>query len=409
MAGTLPPRRARISLDRRAFLSWLGATGAGAWLAACQAAAPRAPAPAASASSQSAAEAAGAAPAAAPTGWEAEWQALIEAAKREGTLVLSGPPTTEVRTQVPAAFKQRFGIDVEYIGGRTGDLVTRLRAERAAGQYTIDAMVAGATTLYYQAYPDQMLDPISPVLIHPEATAPNRWIRGAPWYMDPDQQYILRLSNQVSLVIAVNTQYVRAEDLRTFQDLLDPRYRGKIAAYDPGVSGPGSANAAYLLHLFGEDYVRTLYQDQQPGISREDRQIGDWLARGTYPIAIGLQANQVEALRADGFPIAVVLRGREAAPPAVSAGYGLLALVNQAPHPNAAKLFINWMAMKEGNEVYNRAQVGVSTRTDVDNSWAPEYLIPQPGEEYVDLFGWEWMEQSRTPEHLERLKRITGR
>ena len=93
----------------------------------------------------------------------------------------------------------------------------------------------------------------------------------------------------------------------------------------------------------------------------------------------------------------------------LSSSVGHIALLNRAPHPNAARLFLNWIAMKEGNEVYNRAQVGVSTRTDVDNAWAPDYIIPKPGEEYVDAYEWEWMNQSRSPEHLEQLKRITGR
>jgi iron(III) transport system substrate-binding protein len=397
-------------VNRRAFLRLLGLSSGGALLAACQAPA-AAPSPASSVGT-------GAAPAAtsgagsgstARPGWQAEWDALVEAAKREGSLVVSGPPTADVRTQLPAAFKRRFGIDLEYLGGRTGDLITRLQAERAAGQYTLDAMIAGASTLYYQAYPQRMLDPIPPVLIHPEATDPAGWVRGAPWYMDPEQQYILRLSNQVSMLAAVNTQYVRAEDFRTFQDLLDPRYRGKISSQDPGVSGQGSANAAALLHLFGEEYVRALYQDQQVGVSREERQIADWLARGIYPISIGLRANDIVTLSEEGFPIAVVLRDAKSGPPSVSAGFGLTALVNRAPHPNAAKLFINWIAMREGNETYNRAEIGVSTRADVDNSWAPEYVIPKPGEEIVDLYGWEWMQQSRNPEHLERLKRLAGR
>jgi ABC-type Fe3+ transport system substrate-binding protein len=397
-------------VNRRAFLRLLGLGSGGALLAACQAPGPSSPsAPSAPAGAAPAAAAGATGGTAARPGWQAEWDALVEAAKREGTLVVSGPPTAEVRTQLPAAFKRRFGIDLEYLGGRTGDLITRLQAERAADQYTLDAMIAGASTLYYQAYPGGMLDPIPPMLIHPEATDPAGWVRGAPWFMDPEQQYILRLANQVSMLVAVNTQHVRAEEVGTFQDLLDPRFRGKISSQDPGVSGQGSANAAYLLHLFGEDYVRTLYQDQQVGVSREERQIADWMARGIYPISLGMRANDIETLRGEGFPIAVVLRGAKSGPPSVSAGFGLTALVNRAPHPNAAKLFINWIAMREGNETYNRAEVGVSTRADVDNSWAPDYIVPKPGEEMVDLYGWEWMQQSRNPDHLERLKRLAGR
>ncbi len=395
-------------VHRRMFLRLLGLSG-GALLLGCQAPGPAASPARSSARTDDGAAASGASGPAAVPAWQAEWDALVEAAKREGTVVVSGPPTADVRTQLAAGFKRRFGIDLEYLGGRTGDLMTRLLAERAADQYTIDAMIAGASTLYYQAYPAQMLDPLPPVLIHPEVTDPAAWLRGAPWYMDPDQQYILRLSNQASFRVAVNTQYVRVEEIRSFQDLLDPRYRGKICAYDPGVSGPGSANAAYLLHVFGEDYVRRLFRDQEPGISRDDRQLSDWLARGMYPIAFGLQANEIEGLRADGFPIAIALKDARDAPVMVTAGYGLVALVNRAPHPNAAKLFVNWVAMREGNEVYNRAQVAASTRADLDNSWVPDYVVANPGEEYVDTYAWDWMAQTRTPEHLERLKRLTGR
>jgi iron(III) transport system substrate-binding protein len=399
--------RRQGSLGRRTFLRLLG-TSSGALLMACQASARPAAPPSGATGGAGDAPSAGAGAAGAPA-WQAEWDALVEAAKREGRLVVSGPPTAEVRTQLPAAFKRRFGIDMEYLGGRTGDLMTRLQAERAADQYTVDAMIAGATTLYYQAYPAGMLAPLPPLLIHPEATDLAGWVHGSSWYMDPEQQYILRLSNLVTLTASVNTQYVRPEAIRSFADLLDPRYRGKISAFDPGVSGPGSATAAYLLRIFGEDYVRALYQDQQPGISREDRQLSDWMARGTYPISIGLASSAIEPLRADGFPISIVLRDGKSAPQMVSAGYGLLALLNHAPHPNAAKLFVNWLAMREGNEAYNRAQVTASTRADLDNSWAPDYVIPRAGEEAVDVYDWDWMQETRAPEHLEQLKRLTGR
>src|SRR4051794_36685741 len=52
--------------------------------------------------------------------WEKQWAELIEAAKQEGTVVFSGPPTPAVRTNVTARFKERFGVDVEYLGGRRG-------------------------------------------------------------------------------------------------------------------------------------------------------------------------------------------------------------------------------------------------------------------------------------------------
>src|SRR2546421_376301 len=213
-------------LSRRGFLRTLALSGGAAGLAACQSQTSPAPAPAAGP-----APASGASPSQA--GWEAQWNALVEAAKREGTVVVSGPPSPEVRTDLGPAFKRRFGIDLEYLGGRTTELMARLKSERAAGQYTVDAMIAGAQSAYTDAYPDKMLAPLPPVLIHPEATDPSKWIKGAPWYMDPEGQYILRITNSASLSLATNSEYVRPDEITGFRDLLKPAYRDKISVYDP--------------------------------------------------------------------------------------------------------------------------------------------------------------------------------
>jgi iron(III) transport system substrate-binding protein len=399
-------------IARRSFLKSL-AVGSATLLAACQsapAATPAKPTEAPAAPAKPAAPAAPAstnAPAAAVNaGWEKQWNDLIEAAKKEGNLVLSGPPTPEVRQQVPAAFKERFGIETEYLGGRTGDLLTKIESERSANQYTLDAMIAGAQSMYTRAYGGKLLDPIPPVLINPEASDGSKWKAGKLWFMDPDNQYILRITNNASHNLTLNTEFVDPTPIKQWKDLLKPEYKGKICAHDPTVSGAGWPPAAYLMKELGEDYIRQLYQGQELGITRDDRQMSDWLARGTYPISISAGSNEVEMLKNDGFKI-LVIKDLPDAPGTVSAGFGLIGLVNKAPHPNAAKLFVNWIAMKEGGEVYNRAQVTNSNRTDVNNDWAPDYTKPTPGVNYFDSYDWQWTLDGFKPEELEKMKRLT--
>jgi iron(III) transport system substrate-binding protein len=250
-----------------------------------------------------------------------------------------------------------------------------------------------------------MLDPIRPELFTPEAVEGSNWRRGSLWFMDPEDQYILRLSNQLSLQIAVNPQFMQPNEITSWKSLLEPKYKGKISVYDPTVSGPGSATGSYIIESLGEDYFRTLYRDQDPGISREERQLGDWLARGQYPVTLGLSSSELEPLKRDGFNI-VVVRDLPDSAGTVSAGFGLVALINKPAHPNAAKLFVNWMAGKEGSTVYNEAQVTVSNRTDVDNSWAPDYVVPKAGQNYFDIYSWEFTSRERSPEALERIKRL---
>jgi ABC-type Fe3+ transport system substrate-binding protein len=340
--------------------------------------------------------------------WEVAWSALIEAARQEGKVVVSGPPTPETRVKLPARFKERFGIETEYLAqASTSELLLRMDSERSSGLFTVDAMVAGAQSMYTTAYPNRYLDPIRPILIHPEATDGGRWVTGAVWFMDPEQQYLPRLSNTVTGRTAVNTDHVDPVEIRTFQDLLDPKYQGKISVYDPTRAGSGWNTANYLWSVLGEDYLRRLYVDQKPGVSADFRQLADWLARGTYPISVGLRDAEIQQLQTDGFRVVVTQPPADVPRPVAGGFGGVLGLVNRAPHPNAARLFVNWMLMREGQEVLNSSERTASVRTDVDSSrWLQEDQIPQPGEQWFDTYGWEFTLAGFNPQRLAELKRI---
>src|SRR4051812_7690670 len=256
--------------------------------------------------------------------WEATWNAWLDAARKEGKVVVKGPPAPEVRTELPRAFQSRYGIEVEYVGSPTGPFATQVQHEREAGIYTTDVILAGADSMYTVFYQDQMPAPLPPVLTRPGPADPTAWPDGKLWFMDPEQQYILRLNNTVQILGQINTAYVKPEDLKSYYDLLKPEYKGKIAVFDPAVSGSGVGIAAYLYVTLGEDYVRRLYVDQQPVLSRDDRQLSDWVARGTYPIAIGgefASDSERAALQSGGVTIANIPRPIDA-PSGVSPSFG---------------------------------------------------------------------------------------
>jgi iron(III) transport system substrate-binding protein len=206
--------------------------------------------------------------------------------------------------------------------------------------------------------------------------------------MDPEEKYILRLFNNVSKSLSINTQVVNPEELRVARDLLHPKWKGKISTYDPVGHGAGRAQAARWYQQFGEEFIKRLYVDQKPVLTRDDRQLVDWLARGTYPISVGAPEEDLERMRREGFPVA----GHNLLddPGYVSMGNGALALMSKAPHPSAAKLFVNWMASREGLETYARAHHTATTRTDVDESFLPPDRIPLPGGKYFDSADWNY-------------------
>jgi len=322
------------------------------------------------------------------SGWEKEWQETLAAAKKEGKVVVANSPDPVMR-EISARFKARFGITVEHIAARAGQLAARLSSERQAGLHTVDLFLGGVQTIAQSLHREKMLDPLKPLLILPEVTGPSNWKKGKLWFVDPEERYVLRLFSTITGLLHINTSVVKPGEIRSAKDLLNPKWRGKISTEDPTVSGSGSNTAARLYAQLGEEFVKNLYVDQKPAISRERRQLTDWLARGTYPIAFGAQSSDMERMRKEGFAI-VEIHDYPDLPGALSGSPWLLTLMKRPPHPNAARIFANWIISKEVLEIYSRGEGRATLRTDVDESFFPPELIPRPGVNYFDTFDWEW-------------------
>lgn len=321
--------------------------------------------------------------------WKKEWNEATALAKKEGKVVVGGGGlASSASYRGPTAeFAKKFGIPVETLTGRSGEVAARVKVERQAGIYSIDVFMGGGDTMA-GLYEEKVLDPLRPALILPEVLDGSKWKKGKLWFMDPEEKYILRVKNYVEGDLYVNARYVKPEELRSMKDLLDPKWKGKISSDDPTVAGSGAMTAIRLYQLFGEEVVKKFYIDQKPAISRNKRQIADWLARGTQPITFSVNDDDVRRLQQEGFPIQAVYLPD--VPGAISAGNGLIGLINKAPHPHAARLFINWLASKEGHEAHIRAEVTAATRNDVDESFIESGKIPRPGVNYFDTYDWEF-------------------
>jgi len=330
-------------------------------------------------------------------GWEKKWNAIVAAAKKEGRVVVVGPSEPETRRRIPAAFKARFGIPVEYLSGRTSSIAARVRAERRARLYSVDVYLATTNPMYLILYPEGALDPLRPALILPEVVDPSKWKIGKLWFGDPEEKYIFRLFNNISSLVSINTDFVKRKEIQSAKDFLNPKWRGKMTVDDPTATrGGGVAQAGRFHRLFGDEYVKKFYLDQKPVISRNRRQMTDWLARGTYPISFGADNEDVDRLRREGFPVLTLVSLPDVPASASSGGGGLMALANRAPHPNAARVFVNWMASKEGLELYSRTNEVATTRNDIDEkSYLLPERIPRPGVNYFDSSNFKFVTTTR--------------
>lgn len=339
-------------------------------------------------------------------GWESKWEQVLAAAKREGKVVVHGNPDPHVRRDLPAKFAARFGITVEYIGGRSAEAAPKIRNERSAGLYTTDAFISSIDAMATIFYEERWLDPIKPILLLPEVLDGSKWKKGRVWFVDPEGVYVPRMLNYLNRIFFLHTHHARLEEFKSIKELLNPKWKGKIAIDDPVGFASGVSTAAHF-YEFGEEFVKRLYIDQKPVFSRDRRQLTDWLARGTYPIVFGARESEVEKLRQEGFPL-VSVYGLPDAGGRLSAGFGSVGLVNKAPHPNAARVFINWLLSKEGIETYSRAYVAATTRNDVDESFLDPETIPRPGVKYSDSADWEYSTTGKEKIKV-RIKELLGR
>jgi|SoiMetStandDraft_2_1073263.scaffolds.fasta_scaffold01988_2 iron(III) transport system substrate-binding protein len=321
-------------------------------------------------------------------GWETEWNETLAAAKKEGKVVVANSPDPAMR-DIFARFQARFGITGEHLSAGASRIAGRLRSELQAGINTVDVVMSGVQTIANVLHREKMLDPLKPALIHPEVTDPAKWKKGKLWFVDPEERYVLRVYDTITGLLHVNTDYVKPGELAKGADLLQPKWRGKISTEDPTSAGSGSNTAARIYAQMGEEFVKRLYVDQKPVITRERRQLTDWLARGTYPISFGAHSSDVEKMNKEGFPLKEI-HGFSDMPPALTGSPWMLGLLTKAPHPNAARIFLNWIVSKEALEIYARAEGRATLRKDVDESYIPAEQIPKPGVNYFDTFDWDW-------------------
>jgi iron(III) transport system substrate-binding protein len=325
-----------------------------------------------------------------PADWQKTWDETLAAAKKEGKVVVVGSPDPVMRNELIPRFTKHFGIQVEYLAGSSSQIIGRVQTERQSGIFAVDIYLSGAGSTVTTLYPSKMLDPIKPLLIHPDVTDGSKWKRGAPSFIDPEGQYIMMLFSTVNDTLFINTDFVKPEEMKHVNDLINPKWKGKIASQDPRLMGSGANTAVHFYVGLGPEYVKKVYVDQHPVYSRDRRQLTDWLARGTYPICLTCRADDVKPLLRDGFKLYEVFE-LDGIPNRVNSAPLLMTYANKAPHPNAAKIFINWFAGKEALEIYAKEYEAVTLRSDVDEaSFLDPRMIPKPGVKYPDdtEFGW---------------------
>ena len=299
--------------------------------------------------------------------WRGDWEKALQGAKAEGKLVLAIPPSAELRKELEPLLKQKFGIDAELLVSRGADSANRIASEYNAGVRTIDGLIQGTTTAM-SLQDGGMLDPVIAYMILPEVKDAKNWWGGHIWNdnMKTNRFLYSFVANAGTEGLFYNADLAKPEELRSFDDLLNPKWKGKIGLNDPRIGGSGISLWSFMWETKGEDYLKKLVQ-QDLFLSRNLRQVADALAKGKLAITIGLGRSEYEPFLNAGLPIKEVPTPKEGLP--ASSGYGVLGIVKNPPHPNATKVFVNWFLSKEGQEFYAKVMKQGTRRLDVDTKW----------------------------------------
>lgn len=302
-----------------------------------------------------------------------EWDKIVEAAKKEGRVIVSIPTSAELRKEFETGFQKAYpGIDLELNVARGASNINKIAEEQNAGVRSIDLHIGGTTSIITGLLAQNFLDPVMPSMILPEVRDPKNWWGGHIW-ADSAKRYVYSFTAYMTETIWYNSTLVKPEEINSWDSLLDPKWKGKIVILDPRSPGSGESNWAFLLRIKGEPFLAKLAA-QEMMVGRNLRQLAEQVARGKSAVSIGVSYYTYLPFIKAGLPVKPISNIKEGY--YAGTGSGNLAVLKSPAHPNAAKVFVNWLLSKDGQSAVTKALGQPTRRFDVDTKWTKDFGHP---------------------------------
>jgi iron(III) transport system substrate-binding protein len=297
-----------------------------------------------------------------------EWDKLLDAARKEGKVTASIPASAEMRRQLEETFKKRFGIEVEVFTARGSAAVRRMADEFKAGVRYFDLHIGGSSSAVSGMLDEGILDALEPWLVLPEVKDPRQWWGGHMW-VDNAKKFIYAFQAYLTESIWYNTELAKPGEFRSYDDFLNPKWKGKIGFLDPRSPGAGDSHWSFMWDVKGEAYLKK-FVAQELLLGRDQRVLAESLAKGRVAAMMGLTYYSFVPFVKAGLPVKSLPPLKEGS--FGTAGSGNLAIIKNPAHPNATKVFVNWVLSREGQEIVSKALGQATRRLDVDTKWLRE-------------------------------------
>ena len=303
---------------------------------------------------------------------ESAWTKVERAAKQEGKLTIySFNFIGDIGAVLSQSFQQKYGIRMDIITGSGAQIGERIKTEQRMGQVEADVMDTNAIQVSNVKKSGGTVETREiPALQEKNA-----------WLMDP---ILDSVGHTIGYTVSyftpfVNTNRVKeGEDPKSLEELTQPKWKGKIVMTDPAVD---SSTYTYFIPLLRRkmtdlETVRAVGMNDVKFVINHP-EVVRVLSGGEYAINVSNSVSVYAPALVGGAPIrAVALAGS-------TQSRGLaMAAIKGGPHPNAAKLFINWILSKDGQSIAIKALGVTSVRKDVPD-FTPNQARIQPAQIFV--------------------------
>lgn len=344
------------------------------------------------------------------------WEDVVKAAEKEGEVTVYATNSVGDLQVIWEAFKKKFPkIKLNATGiSTTSEIVTKVMAERRAGQFLVDVMLGAPGATYNSFYRGKALDPMPPALVLPEVTDLSKWWKGKHRYVDPENQFVfVYQSSLYGPPVYTNTKLVNLDSIRSVWDILDPKWKGKMIGLWPRANYVSTALLFMYHHpQVGPKFLERLYSEMDITYFSDFRQGTDWLAAGKYQICILCRLRRAHE---QGLPVSEVSPYHFKEAPGIGSNNGAVVLMNNHPHANAAKVFLNWYLSRDGQIAFRQANntleddTTTSMREDLPLSVVPEPARRRKDVDYIEISRHDWMEWKPVGDLINAARQKSGK
>lgn len=323
---------------------------------------------------------------------------LLQAAQKEGTVVFY---TSKAAAEVEAfskAFNEKYpGIKVEVFHLTGAPLSERFFADAARGAVVADVITHGAPEM--QEFADAGL--LAPY----ENKGFTSEVASGSSGLEP-YGYIDQIS---TVAIGYNSQKISSEEaagIKSWADLANPKWKNRLVLVDPSATTSHFQYYAALYKAMGKEAFQKWLTDlaaNTPTVLDSNTPSVDGILRGEFDLGIVSEVTIIRNMSTNkSAPLGIIYLDP------TPAQYNMTALVKNAPHPNAAKLFMDFLYSKDGQELWMQLYGARSPRKDAVNPNASlAGFVPT---EKLDLITWQnWDEPTKIREEVLGIFRDTMR